>query len=203
MVDTITDKTLVAWVRLADTTQRGGAVLTLIDDAERFDAIVFGEVSPGRWMAGSDFFRRTQKDQASCPVETAGAGSFVQIAIAYRGGEVTIYRNGKRYARYRIARPQPFGPDAKVLIGLRYIGSMGEIGFLAGAVEDARIYGTALDAEAIARLAPNRPSDVKPLAWWSFEDGSAADVMKAFPDCRVAGGARISGGKLHLDGRRS
>ena len=65
------DKTLVAWVTPANLTQRGGSVLTLDDQDSHFDGIVFGELMPGKWMAGSDFFKRTQKDQANCPAETA------------------------------------------------------------------------------------------------------------------------------------
>jgi len=56
------DKTLVSWVCLADTTQRGGSALT-IQVGERFDGIVFGEKESGKWMAGSDVFTRTQGDQ--------------------------------------------------------------------------------------------------------------------------------------------
>ena len=198
----VTDKTLVAWVRLADTAQRAGSALTLIDSGERFDAIVFGEISPGKWMAGSDFFRRTEKDQAAWPVEPGGK-AFVQMAIAYRGRQVTIYRNAKRYAQYAIEAPQSFAPGCNVLIGLRYVGSLGEVGPLAGAVDDARIYDRALTAEQIAALKPNRPSDPKPMAWWNFEDGSTDDAMRLFDKAQLAGNARIADGKLILDGKRS
>ena len=34
-------------------------MLTLEDPHGRFDGIVFGELSPGRWMAGSDNFHHT------------------------------------------------------------------------------------------------------------------------------------------------
>ena len=66
------DKTLVAWVYVTDTNQQGGSVLTVME-GEAFDAVVFGERQPGRWMAGSDFFRRTQtmEEQARYPNETA------------------------------------------------------------------------------------------------------------------------------------
>ena len=194
------DKTLVAWVSPADLTQRGGSVLTLIDKGEHFDAIVLGEVAQGTWMAGSDFFRRTHKDQGGWPVETANRQTLVQLAITYRGDRVTVFRNGREYAAYRIVQPQSFGGDAMVLLGLRYIGGMGEIGFFTGAIEDARIYDVALKAEQIAALVPNRLSDPKPLAWWTFEDGRADDVMKTFPAYRLEGDARIAGGKLVLDG---
>ena len=52
-----TAKTLVSWVTLDNLTQRGGSALT-IQSGDRFDAIVLGEKVRGRWMAGSDYFRR-------------------------------------------------------------------------------------------------------------------------------------------------
>lgn len=61
------DKTLVVWVRPANSSQRGGSALTLDDLASHFDGIVFGEIAAGRWMAGSDFYRRTWQDQAAWP----------------------------------------------------------------------------------------------------------------------------------------
>ncbi|MBM4035556.1 MAG: hypothetical protein FJ291_27760 [Planctomycetes bacterium] len=197
----LTDKTLVAWLQLASTTQRAGSALTLIDASERFDAIVFAEVAPARWMAGSDFFRRTQRDQAAWPAETADDKALLQIAIAYKGREIAIYRNAKPYASYTISEPQSFGPDTSVLIGLRYIGHMGPIGHLAAAIEEARVYDVALDASALAALRPNKPSEPKPIALWAFEDGTADDAVGTFPKGRLVGGARIAGGKLHLNGK--
>ena len=69
----ISDKTMVAWVYPANLEQRGGSALTLFDQAEHFDAIVLGEKAPGKWMAGSDFFRRTQDAQGPYARETADA----------------------------------------------------------------------------------------------------------------------------------
>ena len=198
---TLGDKTLVAWVYIGGLTQRGGSALTLIDDGERFDAIVFGEIAPGRWMAGSDFFRRTQRDQSAYPRETADARTLVQIAIVYRGNRIAIFRNAQPYAAYTVAKPQVFRRDTSVLLGLRYVGHMGEIGFFAGSIEEARIYDVALDASAIAALKPNAPSDPRPIAQWAFEDGTAADSMRTFPPGKLCGGARIADGKLHLNGR--
>ena len=44
------DKTLVAWVAPANLAQRGGSVLTLEDQQDHFDGIVFGEIAPAKWM---------------------------------------------------------------------------------------------------------------------------------------------------------
>lgn len=195
----IGDKTLVAWVCLADLGQRGGSALTLIDPAERFDAIVFGEIAPRKWMPGSDFFRRTPRDQSAWPAEDAAPGTLVQVAVAYRGRHVALYRDGKQCAAYEAAAPQAFGPDAMVLIGLRYVGAMGEIGFLTGEIEDARIYDAALTAEQLAALKPNQPSEPRPLAWWSFEDGAPRDAMGAFPEVQLVG-ATVANGRLRLGG---
>ncbi len=197
----LTDKTLVAWVYLDGTAQRAGSALTLIDAQERFDALVFAEVHPQRWMAGSDFFRRTPRDQSAWPAETARPDELIQIAAVYRGSEVTLYRNGRPYAAYRIQGPQSFDDDAWVLLGLRYVGAGGEIGFLKGCLEEARIYDRALDAKAIAALKPNAPSDPAPLGQWTFEDGSLGDSMRNFPPGELRGRARIADGQLHLDGQ--
>ena len=56
------DKTLVVWVAPANLTQQGGSALTIDDGQSHFDGIVFGEITPRKWMAGSDGFRRTMKN---------------------------------------------------------------------------------------------------------------------------------------------
>jgi beta-fructofuranosidase len=196
------DKTLVAWARPANLTQRGGSVLTVDDNAGHFDGLVFGELAPARWMAGSDMWKRTHRAQDAWPAETAGAATRVQVAAVYRGKEVVLYRDGREYARYAVAEPQAFGADLSVVMGLRHLDAADRACF-AGAIDDARIYAAALTAEQVAALEPGKPSDPLPFAWWRFEDGTAADAMKRFPPARLVGGARIEGGRLILDGRGS
>jgi hypothetical protein len=201
---TIKDKTLVAWVALDNTTQRGGSVLTLDHGrgpADVFDAIVFGERVPGRWMAGSNFFERTEDDQSSYPEEADSPHALVQMAIAYAGNEITIYRNGELYARYTARNQATFGDGSAVVMGLRHVGA-GEQSprFFAGSVEEARVYDVALTKEQIRSLQPDTPSDPKPVAQWTFEDGTARDEMGTFPEGELHNGAYIAGGRLHLDG---
>lgn len=198
------DKTLVVWVAPADLTQRGGSVLTLME-GEDFDAVVLGERVPGRWMAGSDFFRRTQgeqEQQGNAP-ETAEPGTLVQVAVVYAGQSIAIFRDGQPYARYRVSGTRPFGRDTAVLIGLRYLGGMGAIGFFRGAIEEARIYDVPLDRATLAALQPDLPSDPAPIAQWTFADGSTADTFGRFPPGELRGGARIVGGRLLLDGQQA
>ncbi len=196
----IGDKTLVAWVSPGNLTQQGGSVLTLENPKGVFDAVVFGELQKAKWMAGSDGLRRTQKQQEKYPTETAGPNALVQVAIVYRGKEISIFRDGKPYASYTMqAEPVTFSTTSSVVIGLRHLDAGANAGrFFVGSIEDARIYDTALDAKTISTLKPNQPSEPKPLGWWSFESGKPEDVMGTFPLGHLAGYAKIVDGKLRL-----
>lgn len=90
----LVDKTLVVWVAPANLTQRGGSALNLDDGRDRFDGVVFGELSPARWMAGSDHFRRTLREHGALAEESAGPRTFVQVAVVYAGKQVTVLRSG-------------------------------------------------------------------------------------------------------------
>lgn len=203
-VPTIRDKTLVAWVALNNTTQRGGSVLTL-DHAQGpghvFDGIVFGERTPGKWMAGSNHFERTEADQSAYPEESAAPHALIQVAVVYAGNEVTIYRDGELYAGYTAPNQAAFGDGSAVVMGLRHVGAGQQSPrFFAGSIEEARIYNVALTQEQIEALEPNTASEPKPIAQWTFEDGTGRDEMGTFPDGELHNGAYIAGGRLHLDG---
>ena len=197
----IKDKTLVVWTAPANLTQQGGSALTIDDMEGNFDGIVFGEIAKAKWMAGSDDYRRSQAEQKRYRKETAGKNNFVQIAIVYKGRSVTIYRNGKVYASYKIKKRQDFGPESVVMFGQRHAAEPGS-GYYQGKIDDARIYDKALTAEQIAKLRPNKLSDIKPIGWWPFEKCSIADQMGTFGEAYLAGGAKIKKGKLLLQGER-
>lgn len=196
----LADKTLVAWVAPANLTQKGGSVLTIDDRQSHFDGIVFGELAQARWMAGSDFHRRTERRQTAWVAETADSNTLVQVAIVYRGKEVTAYRDAQEYSRHTIKEPQRFGADSLVMIGPRHVGNRD---FFAGAVDDARIYDRALTTGQIAALKPNAPSEPKPWAWWTFDDTTGRDRSGHFAVSRLADGARIENGRLILDGKQA
>ncbi|MEA1952459.1 MAG: GH32 C-terminal domain-containing protein, partial [Planctomycetota bacterium] len=196
---TLGDKTLVVWAAPADLTQRGGSVLTIEKTQDVFDAIVFGELATSKWMAGSNGLSRTQRNQDGSPAETADANTLVQIAIVYKDKQVTIYRNGVKYADYTTKGAERFPVDSLVLMGLRHVIASPENRFFTGSIDDARIYNVPLTAQQIAALKPNQPSDPKPLAWWDFENGRFTDRMKAFPTSTLIGDARVIDGRLHLD----
>lgn len=196
----ILDKTLVAWVSPADLQQRGGGVVSLMED-ERFDAIVLGEKRQGVWMAGSDFFRRTQADQSAAAPETVQPGQQVQIAVVYCGKRITLYRDGRRYADYDAGSQESFANTCDILIGARYRGSMGEIGFFAGEIDEVRLYREPLDEATLRALKPGEVGQPEPWGMWTFDEAEVADRMGRFPKGRLMNGATVAGGKLRLGGR--
>jgi len=195
-------RTFVAWVRLADLRQQGAGVIGLMEE-ERFDSLTFGERVPARWMAGSDFFRRTQspEEQLATPEETAGPGETLRMALVYRGERVTLYRNARVLADYTAGAAQTFTRNAAVLLGLRYLGPAGAVGHFHGAIEEARLYDRPLEPEEIARLLPGVTGTPPPSAWWTFDDGTARDRAGRYPPGTLMGGARIEGGALVLNGK--
>ncbi len=195
----IKDKTLVVWAAPANLAQRGGSVLTIEKPGGAFDAIVFGELSPGKWMPGSDGFNRTRRDQDSFPAETAAPDTFVQIALVYQGRQISLYRNGAEITRYTASGQEQFPPESQVLLGLRHTTAAPQNRFFTGSIDDARIYNVALSPAQLSALKPNQPSDPMPFAWWDFEDGQASDRMQAFPATTLMGDARIRDGKLRLE----
>ncbi len=199
--ETLLDKTLVVWAAPANLTQRGGSALTIDDQHSHFDGIVFGEIATGKWMAGSDFFRRTPKDQASDPAESADAQTFVQIAVVYHGRQITIYRNAKQYAQSTMdGMPQLFGPKSLIMLGKRHR-DQGDAARFAGAIDDARIYDRALTAPQIASLKPNEASEPAPWAWWSFDTPDAKERTGRYAITQLVEGAKVVDGRLLLDGK--
>jgi beta-fructofuranosidase len=196
---TLTDKTLVAWAKVANLQQQGGSLLT-VEQQNCFDAIVFGELSPGRWMAGSDGFRRSQRNQEAWPAETADPHTAVQVAIVYRGQEVTVLRDGVVYATHTVDTAQTFSQPFLLLVGKRHLAA-GAPAHFAGSVLDVRLYDRALTPDQVAALRPGLASDPSPLAWWFFADEGSKDRMGHFGAVTLKGGARVENGELLLDGR--
>jgi len=150
-------KTIEAWVTLDNRTQRGGGVISLeTPDGGDFDAIVFGENEPGRWMAGSNGFVRT-KPFGGDP-ETGDEP--VHFAISYAAdGTITGYRNGRPYGKgYKSNGPREFKAGmAVVAFGCRHEPAGGNR-MLAGTVHAARVYDRALTADDVAASFAGGPS---------------------------------------------
>ncbi len=194
-----TDKTLVSWVSLDNLTQRGGSVLT-IQYQDKFDAIVFGEKRPARWMAGSNFFARTQDEQKAYPKESATPDMVIQMAVVYKGNTITIYRDGERYASYSADNIDLLSPEKNMAVfGFRHAGATTGERF-SGKIEDARIYEYALTQAEIQALTPNTPSEKGLYAWWDFEV-DAQEKTGRFPFFMLEGGGEVRDGKLVLNNK--
>ena len=144
------EKTLEVWVALDGLDQKGGGALTVqTPDSENFDSIVFGERETVRWIAGSDYFRRTQ--DVGGPAETAKPGELIHLAVVYgTDNSITLYRNGTRYGKsYQQGTLQPFAAgSARVVLGKRHLAP--GVTALAGEIEEARLYSRALTADEVA-----------------------------------------------------
>lgn len=147
----IEEKTLEAWVQLDNLTQRGGGVISLQTlDGKTFDAIVFGERDPRQWMAGSNFFRRTQPFKGD--MESTADTRPVHIAIVYaKDGKISAYRNGVPYGEpYQTEALKKFDAgNSKIVFGLRHAPA-GSGKMLAGKIQRARFYTRALTAEEVS-----------------------------------------------------
>ncbi len=146
----VREKTLEAWVSLANLEQRGGAAISIESgDGQVFDAIVFGEQEPKKWMAGSEGFKRTQA--FAIADEEATPGKFVHVAMVYQAdGKILFYRNGEMTGKaYKPASQQQTfrGGDAHVLLGLRHTG--GGRPWLTGDIKSAALYDRALSADEV------------------------------------------------------
>ncbi|MCA9059285.1 MAG: DUF1553 domain-containing protein, partial [Planctomycetaceae bacterium] len=145
------EKTLEAWVLLDDLDQRGGGVISLQTlDGVTFDAIVFGEREPRKWMAGSNGFTRTMPFGGE--EEKEAAEKAVHVAIVYQAdGTIIGYRNGQRYGMpYRPRELQGFqAGQAQIAFGLRHAPAGGNR-LLKARIERGQLYRRALSDDEIA-----------------------------------------------------
>jgi hypothetical protein len=154
LVRGLTEKTLEAWVQLDDLNQRGGGVISIqTPDGTHFDAIVFGERNPKKWMAGSNGFIRTRPFGGGEDAEVENAP--VHVAIVYgKDGQITGYRNGLPYGKpYQSNGPRKYNAQSTVVaFGLRHLQAGGNR-MLRGRILEARLYDRALAPDEVAASA--------------------------------------------------
>lgn len=154
-------KTLEVSLRLDHLQQQGGGAISVQTlDGLTFDAIVFGEREPLRWMAGSEGYARTQSFQATD--EADADKRIVHLAIIYGAdGTITGYRNGHAYGQpYKSSGPVTFEAGAaQVVFGLRHAPAGGNR-HLAAAIDRAALYDRALTPEEVAASAGVFTNDV-------------------------------------------
>ena len=157
------ERTLEAWVQLDSLTQRGGGVISIqTTNGGVFDAIVFGEKEPKKWMAGSNAFTRYRPFGGK--EETDATERPVHMAIVFKNdGTITAYRDGQPYGKpYRPGAMQRFAANtAQIVFGLRH-GTPGANRMLAGRIQRAQLYDRALTAQEIAASAGVADSNYVP-----------------------------------------
>ena len=150
------DKTLVTWIYLDDLSITRGATLAVNKSSgDTFDAIVYAERQPKRWMAGSSHFRRTQ--DADPGFEEKQTGKLIQLAISYEddGGnaKIMIYRDGDVIGDYTMGPIVSWeAGDVEALFGPRALIGGTAHGWVIARVEDARIYNAVLNEKEINNL---------------------------------------------------
>ncbi len=151
LVKDLRAKTLEVWLSLAGLQQSGGGAMSVQTlDGAVFDAIVFAEREPGRWVAGSNNFTRTRDFAA--PAETEADSTLVHVAIVYDDdGTISGYRNGQPYGTaYRAGPPETFrAGKSQVVFGMRHAPPGGNR-MLAGLIVRAALHDRALAAEEVA-----------------------------------------------------
>ncbi len=157
--NSVTEKTLEAWIQLATLEQGGGGAISLQTlDGAVFDAIVFAEREPRRWMAGSNGFSRTAPFLGT--EETEASSRFIHMAIVYSAdGTIRGYRDGLPYGQpYRPGDLQKYEAGASQLIfGLRHSPPGGNR-FLNARIDRASFYNRALTPDEVAASAFTRGS---------------------------------------------
>ncbi|HEX8821402.1 MAG TPA: LamG-like jellyroll fold domain-containing protein, partial [Archangium sp.] len=153
----ITTKTLVAWARVDDLSARGGTILTLekSNGVDVFDGIVYAEQRPLEWMAGSEYFNRTESPQSD-RLDEGPVGQLVQLAITYlSSGQINLYRNGFLYASYTKGSNFTYDPSVdsiNVIFGLRHDEASTNSGFFTGRIEEAHLYNRVLSQGELQAL---------------------------------------------------
>lgn len=185
------EKTLVVWVRLdsLDEARPGGSAMTVdAQEGHAFDGIVFGEREDRTWVAGSDFFVRTQ-DLGAVAAETR-AGMTLRMTATYAAdvdgtsARVSLYRGDELLGSYtRGTLAEWPANDVEVIFGARHVWRGVVRGALTATILGAQLHDRALSRDQIVALAcpvqcltfkdyePNVPIDTTlPPSYHPFKD---------------------------------
>lgn len=150
----LAEKSLEVRVTLADSDQRAGGVMSVQTlDGQFFDAIVYAEQQPRKWLAGSNFFARTASFEG--PDEDSASGQPIHLVITWAAdGTITCYRNGETYGKpYRKAIYEFAPKGSQILLGMRHGTSLSAGRMFRGDVLAARLYDRCLTAKQVRAAA--------------------------------------------------
>ncbi len=118
----LSEKSLYVRVQLETDQQRGGGVITLQDlQGGVFDSLVFAELSPGKWLAGSNNHRRS--DAFDCPVEKEAVSRPVSLVLTYQSdGTIQCFRDGEHWGDpIRKSSLVEYGANqSQIVLGMRH-----------------------------------------------------------------------------------
>jgi len=153
MKKTLREKSLEVLVQLTRPDRKGGGAMTIQDLRGRgFDSIVWAEVEPRHWLAGSDNHSRTEPFDGKADYDAEKRP--VRVIMTWAAdGTVRGYLDGKPYGRgFKTEGPRRFeAGDSQVVFGLRHGTEPGGGRSLSAKIFEARLYDRALTpAEALA-----------------------------------------------------
>ncbi len=96
--------------------------------------------------------QQAQNHEGQATIPASDAGAWVHLCGVFDGASYIVYRNGVPAAMSADATPPPPNIDALWAIGARAPDSAAGARFLAGKLDDVRIYGRALTASEVQAL---------------------------------------------------
>ena len=147
----VREKTIEAWVRVRECLEKP-ALVVMIRNTEGYrgaasDGIQYAGGGNKQWVAASTASFRTKEVEG--PREDAAPGDVIHLAVVYTADDmIQLFRNGKPYGH-------AYSPDAMTDAAKLQTYNAGEAEVVFGdsavlAVEEARLYSTALTVEQIA-----------------------------------------------------
>jgi hypothetical protein len=150
------EKTLVAWATLNRLDVRSGALLSVDSVSwDNFDALVYAERWPLRWMAGSTNFSRTQD---AVTVDETATGQRLQLAVSYKdlgnnNVQITFCRDGVQLGQYTSPNMTQWDKDdLELLFGARHTVGNQVKGSLNADLDEARLYARAMTCDEVRAL---------------------------------------------------
>lgn len=156
----IKERTLVAWAKINNLNVRGGSILSINTGLAQndFDAIVYAEKEPKKWMSGSGAFGRTENPNNKPASEyEEEVNKLVKITITYAANnQIKAYRDNELIGSYTKGNILTYSEGTTVYFGVRHRLENGQkfpgSPWIDASIEEARIYNGVLTAEQIKNL---------------------------------------------------
>ena len=159
ILQSISVRTLEAWVQLNGLNQKGGGVVTIQDlSGHVFDSIVFAEIGKNQWLAGSNNHLRTLTFEGT--EEKYAHETPIHLAISFDAdGTITGYRNGQPYGKpIRKSGIQNYvKQQTRFALGIRHGNKTARGRMLDGKILEVRVYDEALTSAQIAASFSGQP----------------------------------------------